>query len=111
VHEHVNRLAERLRRGLNEVGARYDLDGCAYGTFSMVHTCLDRTLLQAEGGPRYVKHKDPRAAKLRRAMLVQGIDLMGSGAMFSLAHTDADVGATIEAFANALAALEREGAL
>jgi glutamate-1-semialdehyde 2,1-aminomutase len=111
VHEHVNRLAERLRRGLNEAGARYDLDGCAYGTFSMVHTCLDRALLQAEGGPRYVKHKDPRAAKLRRAMLVQGVDLMGSGAMFSLAHTDADVDATIEAFANALAALEHEGAL
>ena len=68
-------------------------------------------LLQAEGGPRYGKHRDPRATKLRRAMLVQGIDLMGSGGMLSLAHTDADVDRTIEAFANALAALDREGAL
>ncbi len=111
VHPYVNRLAERLRAGCNAAGARYGLQGCAYGTFSMVHLTLDRTLLQAQGGPRYVKSKDGRIAKLRKAMLVQGVDLMGAGGMLSLAHTDEDVDLTIEAFANALAALDAEGVL
>ena len=77
----------------------------------MVHTCLERALLAAVGGPRYVKTRDARMAKLRRAMLVQGVDLMGAGGMLSLAHTDADVDHTITAFANALAALDHEGVL
>jgi glutamate-1-semialdehyde 2,1-aminomutase len=111
VHGHVNRLAERLRDGCNRAGAPYGLEGCAYGTFSMVHFCLDRATLQAPGGPRYGKGRDPRVGKLRKAMLVQGVDLMGAGGMLSLAHTDADVDHTVSAFANALAALEREGAL
>ena len=111
VHQHVNRLTERLRAGWNAAGERYGLRGCAYGTFSMVHTCLERALLAAVGGPRYVKTRDARMAKLRRAMLVQGVDLMGAGGMLSLAHTDADVDHTITAFANALAALDHEGVL
>ncbi len=111
VHRHVNRLAEQLRAGLNEVGAAYGLRGCAYGSFSMFHTCLDRALLEAEGGPRYGKGKDARVAKLQRAMLVQGIHLMGSGGMLSAAHTEADIQQTIEAFDRALAALAREGLL
>jgi glutamate-1-semialdehyde 2,1-aminomutase len=115
VHRHVNRLAERLRAGWNAAGAQYGLAGCAYGTFSMVHACLDRSLLTAAGAPlgapRYAKTRDARVAKLRRAMLVQGVDLMGAGGMLSLAHTDADVDHTIAAFANALAAIDREGVL
>jgi glutamate-1-semialdehyde 2,1-aminomutase len=111
VHGHVNRLAKTLRDGCNRAGARYGLAGCAYGTFSMVHFCLDRAMLQAPGGPRYAKGRDARVGKLRKAMLVQGVDLMGAGGMLSLAHTDADVDDTISAFANALVALEREGLL
>ena len=74
---------------------------------------LDRALLSPtpDGGPRYVKTKDARVGKLRRALLVQGVDLMGAGGMLSFAHTDADVERTIEAFDRALAALAREGAL
>ena len=111
VHRHVNRLAERLRAGMNEVARKFDVDGCAYGTFSMIHTCLDREILHAPGGPRYVKGKDARTGKLQRAMLVQGVHLMGGGAMLSSAHTEADVDHTVDAFGNALAALDREGAL
>ena len=111
VHPHVDRLAERLRAGCNAAAARYDLPGCAYGSFSMVHFCLDRAALKAEGGPRYAKGRDSRTGKLRKAMLVQGVDLMGAGGMLSLAHTEADVDHTVAAFANALTALDKEGVL
>lgn len=109
VHSHVNRLAEQLRAGLNEVARPYDLEGCAYGTFSMFHIVLNRDLLKAPGGPRYAKAKDAVGAKLRRAMLVQGVDLMGAGGMLSVAHTESDVAHTVQAFSNALAALRHEG--
>ena len=111
VHQHVNRLAERLRAGMNESARRVGLDGCVYGTFSMFHACLDRTLLAAEGGPRYGKRADARIGKLQRALLVQGVHFMGAGGMLSSAHTDQDVDRTVEAFGNALAALDREGVL
>jgi glutamate-1-semialdehyde 2,1-aminomutase len=111
VHRHADHLAEQLRAGLNEAGRRYDLDGCAYGTFSMFHITLNRAILKAEGGPRYVKARDAIGAKLRRAMLVQGVDFMGAGGMLSLAHREADVEHTIHAFGNALAALDNEGLL
>ena len=111
VHAQVDRLAERLKAGCNAAAARYDLPGCAYGTFSMVHFCLDRSILKAEGGPRFAKGQGVLAGKLRKAMLVQGVDLMGAGGMLSLAHTDADVDLTVEAFANAVGALDAEGAL
>ena len=79
----------------------------------MFHISLDCDLLPSEpGGARqYVKSKGAAEAKLRRAMLVQGIDLMGAGGMLSLAHTEADVDNAIAAFGNALAALDSEGAL
>jgi len=76
-----------------------------------VHFCLDRSILKAEGGPRFAKGQGVLAGKLRKAMLVQGVDLMGAGGMLSLAHTDADVDLTVEAFANAVGALDAEGAL
>jgi glutamate-1-semialdehyde 2,1-aminomutase len=112
VHRHVNALAEQLRRGMNEAARPFGLDGCTYGTFSMFHVSLDRSLLDASGGPRrYAKSKSAADAKLRRAMLVQGIDLMGTGGMLSLAHTAADVEKTVTAFGHALAALAHEGVL
>ncbi|HET7769433.1 MAG TPA: aminotransferase class III-fold pyridoxal phosphate-dependent enzyme, partial [Chloroflexota bacterium] len=113
VHRHVNALAERLRRGFNAAGRPYGLDGCTYGTFSMFHISLDRALLPTDprAARRYSKSKGNAEAKLRRALLVQGIDLMGAGGMLSLAHTEQDVDRTIEAFGHALAALAHEGAI
>jgi len=113
VHRHVNTLANYLRQGFNDAAQPFGLEGCTYGTFSMFHISLDRSLLPTQPGSarRYVKSKVAADAKLRRAMLVQGIDFMGAGGMLSLAHTAPDVDLTIEAFARALAALDREGAL
>ena len=112
VHQHVNRLGDTLRAGLNQAAQPFGLEGCAYGTYSMFHISLDRALLSTDGSERsYVKGRAPSDAKLRRAMLVQGIDLMGTGGMLSLAHTDADVTRCIEAFANSLTALSQEGTI
>jgi glutamate-1-semialdehyde 2,1-aminomutase len=112
VHRHVNALADHLRRRLNESARPFGLDGAVYGTFSMFHISLDRSLLGRPAGTRrYAKSKGAVDAKLRRALLIQGVDLMGTGGMLSLAHTEADLDRTVMAFQLALTALEREGAL
>jgi glutamate-1-semialdehyde 2,1-aminomutase len=108
---HANRLGARLRDGLNAVGAKYDLEGCAYGTFSMFHLVLDRGRLHAEGGPIYVKGRDPRVTKLRKAMIVQGVDFFSTGGMVSAVHSDADIDVTVAAFARAMDALDKDGTL
>lgn len=115
----VNGLAARLRQRLNEVAALHGLDGCVYGDYSMFHILPVPQLLDrnSDGRGRLREHrklKDVRpdlAGKLRRAMLVFGVDLMGTGGMLSIAHTHDDVEQTAEAFDNALAALQSEGAL
>jgi glutamate-1-semialdehyde 2,1-aminomutase len=113
VHRHVNALTEQLRTRLNEAAQPFGLEGCAYGTFSMFHISLDRSLLPTAPGAarRYAKSKGATDAKLRRALLVQGIDLMGTGGMLSLAHAQADVDHTVTAFAHALTALDKEDIL
>jgi glutamate-1-semialdehyde 2,1-aminomutase len=113
VHRHVNALAEQLRARLNDAARPFGLDGCAYGTFSMFHVSLDRALLPTTPGAArtYAKSKGAADAKLRRAMLVQNVDLMGTGGMLSIAHTEEDVARTATAFHHALTALAKEGVL
>lgn len=108
---HANAMATRLRDGMNEVAGAYDLRGCTYGTHSMFHLILDRARLHAEGGPVYVKGRDPRVTRLRKAMIVQGVDLFSTGGMTSAVHTAADIDFTVGAFARALAALHDDGTL
>ncbi len=114
VHPYVNMLGARLRHELNRAAAPFGLDGCVYGTFSMVHILPVRAALHAgpDGGFLPGKSNDARpglSARLRLAMLVHGIDLSGGGGMLSSAHTELDLEQTAEAFAKSLAILEAEG--
>jgi glutamate-1-semialdehyde aminotransferase len=44
-------------------------------------------------------------------MINEGVDLMDTGGMVSVAHTDADVDLTIAAFRRTLRAMKEEGVL
>jgi glutamate-1-semialdehyde aminotransferase len=46
---------------------------------------------------------------LRKAMLVQGVDLMRSGGFTSIAHGDREIEHTVQSFGTALEMLQREG--
>jgi glutamate-1-semialdehyde aminotransferase len=49
---------------------------------------------------------------LRRAMLNEGVDLMGgAGGFVSAVHSEADIERTISAFAEAISALRADGTL
>jgi glutamate-1-semialdehyde 2,1-aminomutase len=110
--EVANRTATLLRRKLNEMFADRDLPWAAYGDFSLVH------LLPGYHGPRPTgdaflpqpgsveqldSPRDPKfKSEFRQAMLLNGVDLPGTGMFMTAEHTVADVEKTVAAVAAAV---------
>jgi glutamate-1-semialdehyde 2,1-aminomutase len=102
-----------LRKKLNAMFAERDLPWAAYGDFSLVH------LLPNYDGPRPTGDdflpqpgtveqldgvRDPKLrSAFRQAMLLNGVDLPGTGMFLTAEHTEADVEKTVAAVAAAVA--------
>ena len=113
--------AASLRAGMNDVLESERVPWAIYGEHSFFHlysnpqgealrpTSFDARKLTLEK----LKGKDERVlAKLRLAMLVNGVDLKGfRGGIVSAAHDAADVEITVEAWRKALRALKDEESL
>mgnify|MGYP005858857155 CR=1 FL=1 len=110
----ADRMAQRLKDGINQVLARLEISGHARGVASVVHLDLgtdcacDRevcTLPHERLSP-----PGPRAMALKRALLNAGVDLMGRGDFIvSAVHREGDIDRTIEGVEEALGALRGEG--
>jgi glutamate-1-semialdehyde 2,1-aminomutase len=118
IHRHTDRLSELLRDALQERLDRRGIAGVVWGGHAILHIGLGLTASRAEieAGhvpPEVLEHSvgGPRAAHLRRAGYVHGIDLPAPNTMLSVAHTEADIETTVRAFDTSLARLQREGAL
>ena len=112
-HEYANRLGEQLRDGTNAVLRRLGIPGLVYGETSVFTIMLGEGIEEAVRTSDVSKLMGARgaAALLRKGMLLEGIDLMRSGGFTSIAHTDADIGRTVEAFERVVTRMQREGAL
>jgi len=120
-HVHANALNQTLVRALNDVIRGEGIAGCAYGDASMFHLVLGAECpppredfawdWQGLPGSR-LPHTSPEAVwALRRGMLNEGIDLMGTGGMVSSAHAETDAGRTVEAFSRTVRQMKRESLL
>ena len=108
-----------LISGMNDVLDRRGVGGCVYGLASYFHIALGAGRPAAgnsiewdasAGQPPRMKGSVTMA--LRRAMLNQGVDLMGgAGGFVSGVHTEADIEFTIDAFAAGIESLAAEGTL
>jgi glutamate-1-semialdehyde 2,1-aminomutase len=120
-HTHAGALCVDLVRGLNDALQKEGVAGCAYGLASMFHLVvgaqcpppIDGFTWDWQGKP---SDSMPRmsgevVAGLRRGMLNEGVDLMDTGGMVSLAHTDDDIDHTLEAFRSTLRQMKDEGLL
>ena len=114
--------AERLRAGMNAVLEEEGVPWAVYGVHSFFHfftnpenRTIKPTTFDALAVPTDWFKTDKRErllAKMRLAMLVQGVDLKGwRGGLVSSAHTAADLDQTIEAWRKSLRALKEEGDL
>ncbi len=110
--------ARALAQGMSEAIARHGLRGSVHGESSILHIALGAhapTLnelpgILARGDGARLRGDRSLGPKLRRAMLVHGVDLMGTTMIVAAAHTDEDVERTVAAFDRSLARLDEEEA-
>ncbi|MEX1253385.1 MAG: aminotransferase class III-fold pyridoxal phosphate-dependent enzyme [Dehalococcoidia bacterium] len=120
-HRHAGALCRTLVRGLNEAFASEGVPGCAYGHASMFHLVVGAECApppdgfawdwQGRPGDQMPRMSAEVVAGLRRGMINEGVDLMDTGGMLSVAHEEGDVAHTIEAFRRTLRQMKGEGLL
>lgn len=107
-----------LVTGMNRLLREAGVVGCVYGDRSMFHIALgvEPKLIddfawdwRGHPAPAMPPANTRATTALRRALINEGVDLMGSGGMVSAVHTSEDVARTLEAFERALAALKEDG--
>jgi glutamate-1-semialdehyde 2,1-aminomutase len=111
VTEQANQLGEQLRVGLRDCLERRGVAGAVLGEFSVFQILLGEGMDDAAETTDVQRLMAGRGAvnTLRKAMLLNGVDLMRSGGFTSIAHQDADISQTLGAFDRSLEALQREG--
>jgi len=122
VQRYCDTLTAKLRAGMNTVLEKHGVNGCVWGESSAFHiilgeVCTNRVAgdLRAPEGisPATLKAsgKAGLGVPLTLAMALEGVDLFSGGGMLSIAHTEADVDFTVEAFERAIGRLRQDGLL
>ena len=118
VNARADAMADRLKRGLNDAFARNEVTGHAHGIASIIHVNLgaecscDRDLCDMSYQQIYDTMPQEKTRALRRAMLVNGVDMMGGRAfLVSSSHDEAVIDRTLDAFSQSLKDLREEGGL
>lgn len=108
---YCNRMGQLLRERLNEVLQRRGAPGVVYGECSVFHIMLGEGMAEAVERRDVVKLMSARGAAgpLRKAMLLEGVDLMRTGGFTSVAHGEAEIQLTVDAFDRAVQRLQAEG--
>jgi glutamate-1-semialdehyde 2,1-aminomutase len=115
INQQADAMAERLKRGLNEIFGRMEVSGHAYGIASMIHVVLADCDCEICTMPhRKIKEAtaSPAVTALKRGLQNNGIDIMGRDAfLVSATHTEKEIDETLAAFEKTLAAVRAEGLL
>jgi glutamate-1-semialdehyde 2,1-aminomutase len=117
-HARANAAAAELARGMNDILARREMDGCVYGLGSLLNILLGHPCTRPEDGITWVwsgedRHSVPRTsgdltAMFRRGMLNHGVDPMGTRLIVGAEHGEAEVAKTLEAFQQTVDELREE---
>ncbi len=115
VNARADAMAKRLKDGLNESFIRNEVTGHAHGIASIVHVNLGadcscgRELCTMPFDQVYSTMPVEKTRALRRAMLVNEVDMMGGRAfLVSSAHDEQVIDRTIDAFSQSLKDLREE---
>ncbi len=118
INARADATAERLKNGLNEAFIQNEVTGHAHGIASIVHVNLgadcecDRGICTMNHAEIYSTMPVDKTRALRRANLVNGVDMMGGRAYFvSSVHDEGVIDRTVEAFSQSLKDLRAEGAI
>ena len=117
-HEQANRLADRLRQGMDDILREERVAGYVYGDVSIFHVYLEAFPGSDASTREQLVTRDvnvlkgipaPVVAAFQKTLLARGIDLVSyTGGVTSSAHTDEDIDLTLDAFGEVIRALVRE---
>jgi glutamate-1-semialdehyde 2,1-aminomutase len=114
IQERATATAAAIRAGMNAALRREGIPGCAYGDASMFRVALGGDTLPTETDlrgplPGVPASREGMPGELAEAfnlsMLQQGIALFGGRGITSIAHSEEDIAATVDAFAESLVRL------
>lgn len=111
INRQADRRGEQLRAALAEVFKRRGVAGGAFGESSVFQILLGEGIEEAYHRCDVERLMAGRGAvnTLRKAMLLEGVDLMRSGGFVSTAHGEAELSKTVRALERALERLQAEG--
>jgi glutamate-1-semialdehyde 2,1-aminomutase len=111
----ADRLAERLRQGMNEVLGRREVAGYVYGDSSVWHFYVQASPGTGARSLEHVRTSDATTLKsipasvvtaFQRQLQVRGVDLLSyTGGVTSAAHSEDDIAHTIDVFDDAIRAM------
>ena len=118
INMRADAMAQRLKDGLNEAFIKNEVTGHSHGVASIVHINLgadcncDRGICTMPYDEIYRTMTAEKTRHMRRAMLVNGVDVMGGrGFMVSSAHDEGVIDRIVSAFDQSLKDLREENAL
>ena len=113
---HAEAMATRLKDGVNQVMARLEIPGCAYGVASLVHltmgTPVDPESINDMPHDKIRASMTPeKIGALKVGMLNAGVDPMWKTMVVSATHQEADIDFTVAAYEEAFTAMREEGVI
>jgi glutamate-1-semialdehyde aminotransferase len=111
VTDQANQAGEQLRGALRDVFEQRGVAGVVLGEASVFQVLLGEGMEEAVATTDVQRLMAGRGAvnTLRKAMLLNGVDLMRSGGFTSVVHQDEEIARTAGAFDRSLEMLQSEG--
>ncbi|MGQ4807315.1 Glutamate-1-semialdehyde 2,1-aminomutase [Candidatus Entotheonellaceae bacterium PAL068K] len=105
----ADRMAERLRHGLQEIITRHEVPASVYGEASTFHVYFGAGSLDGLDANTLKNVQPIMRNNFRQALQVRGVDLMSRcSGVLSGVHTGADIDKSLEAFDGAIKAMMQE---
>lgn len=121
LHKRADSLTRRWVQGMNALIRKHGVSGCAYGYSSKFHILLGRPCPEPIDDFEWPLHEGRRempsamrpdlALALKQGLINNGVDLMSTGGMLSIAHSEADIDKSLDAFEATISQMQDEGLL
>ncbi len=106
----ADRMADRLRVGLQEILDRSEVAACVYGDASTFHVYFGNRSIEGMDASTLKNTPPAIQTAFRQALQVRGVDLMSrSSGVLSGVHTEDDIDTALGAFDGAIQAMLEEG--
>ena len=115
INHQADAMAERLKKGINEVLGKLEIPGHAHGIASMIHVVLadcdcNRELCTMSHVKIAEANASPAVTAMKRGLQNRGVDIMSRETfLVSGTHTDQDIDQTLSAFEDTMAAVRADG--